>query len=249
MSGVPGTYKNYGKTTTSGILLPATDPLKTEAGTVGVIAGERGSYTAFMVHLMATLSNAPQGSGCIVAMGVDPAGNSNQLCRRTTGDWLWIMGDDHSFGPDLLPRLLSHNVDVVVPHCLKRNPPWAPVVYSHQDEDGWYVSADLPAEGLTQIHAAGSAGMLIRRYVLDAIDDPWFTPTKGSVGLNEDLGFCEKVREAGFKIYCDPGAVLGHISHYTVWPHYRDGQWQIVHEFDQETHIPITRLPAEPVPA
>ena len=216
------------------------------AGTVGVISAERGSYTAFWNMLMTALAAAPPGTGCVTAMGVDVAGNTNQLCRRTKGEWLWVMGDDHSFGPELLPRLLAHNVDVVIPHCLKRNPPWAPVVFTRQDEDGFFRTDELPEDDLVQIWAGGSAGMLIRRHVLDAIGDPWFTPSPNAVGLNEDLNFCRKAREAGFSIWCDTGALLGHISHYTVWPEWRDGSWHLATEYDQDTRIPIQRLEAVP---
>src|SRR3546814_11448924 len=59
-------------------------------------------------------------------------------------------------------------VDVIVPPCLKRSPPYDPVVYSHQNEKGEYVGYnDLPEHGLVPVHAAGTAGMLIRRPVLD----------------------------------------------------------------------------------
>ena len=37
---------------------------------------------------------------------------------------------------------------------------------------------------------------------------------------NEDLEFCRKIRNAGFKIHCDTGAHLGHIAQVIVWPHH-----------------------------
>jgi GT2 family glycosyltransferase len=121
-----------------------------------------------------------------------------------------------------------------------------PVVNSHEDDDGWQVAADLPEQGLTEIWSAGSAGMLIRRRVFDAIDDPWFTPAPDAVGLNEDINFCRKVRAAGFQIWCDPAALLGHIANYTVYPKYADGRWELEHVFDQHTRIPIRRLDEVP---
>ena len=202
---------------------------------IGVTSGEFSRFSKFTTSLIAVMGTLPAGSGLTWAGGVDVSGNCNQLCRKTlAGDyaWLWVMGDDHDFPSDIVGRLLAHDVDVVVPHCLKRQPPWMPVVFSHQNEDGHYVAADLPESGLTEIHAAGSAGMLIRREVLEAVGDPWFTPSPNSEGLNEDLHFCQKVRDVGFGIYCDPQISLGHIALHTVSPRWDGDRWhpEIVHD-------------------
>src|SRR6266498_2105759 len=145
----------------------------------------------------------PPGSKLLWTKGVDIVGNMNTMVREMRGEWLWILGDDHVMDPDLLQRLLARNVDVVVPLCLKRSPPYDPVVYSHQNELGEYVGADLPSSGLVEVHAAGSAGMLVSRRVLAELEDPVF---ESHGGLNEDLTFCAKARDAGFRIWCDVDA-------------------------------------------
>ena len=224
-------------------------PRRRGAVTIGVITGELARFQLFQTCLFGAMAAAPRGSRLVTAMGVDLAGNCNTLVRETLQhdtDWLWIMGDDHAFAPELLPTLVAHDVDVVVPHCLKRNPPWMPVVFAEQDAEGTYVTAELPEQGLVPVHAAGSAGMLIRRKVLEAIADPWFEPDPLGTGLNEDLYFCQKVRDAGFQIHCDAGALLGHISIHTVWPRWDEGRWHIGTVHDSHTEIPIRRI--DPVP-
>lgn len=42
-----------------------------------------------------------------------------------------------------------------------------------------------------------------------------FTPIKR---YGEDLAFCTRVHDQGFKMYCEPGVVCGHIGHLTVYP-------------------------------
>lgn len=254
---VPGTYKNGHKTTPGGIILPdAEQPTIQGYGTMGMVTQERGTYAqafnAFQRQHMEMLYRTNGKTLTDIRMGVDVCGQWNSIVRRFLpdgGDWLWLMGDDHDWHPSLLPQLLAHNVDVVVPHVLRRNPPWQGVVNSHQDEDGWHVAAVLPEEGLTKIWSAGSAGMLIRRRVLEAIEDPWFTPAQDAVGLNEDLELCRKMREAGFDIYCDPAAPLGHISHYTVYPHWENGAWHVGHIYDQKQGHVFLRQTPEEVPA
>lgn len=202
---------------------------------VGVISAELSRFSSFFTSLLAVMANLPPGSGLSWAKGVDVAGNCNELARHLlTGNWehLWLMGDDHVFDADIVERLLAHNADIVVPHCLKRYPPWPAVVYSHQDENGMFHKADLPEQGLTEIWAAGSAGMLIRRAVVEALADPWFQSKPGGAGLNEDLYFCEKAREAGFRIFCDPAVPLGHIAIHTVAPVWDGECWhtQVSHD-------------------
>jgi len=201
-------------------------PKKTvKPGTVAVISGELSRYSIFSMALLNLLSY----SGELVShfdwlTGSNVTGNCNDAAKRIQGDWLWLIGDDHVFHPDLLERLVLHDVDVVVPLCLQRSSPYPHVVYEGEQhdaaEEGTHIlHTSLPAEGLTEIYASGQAGMLIKRHVLDAIGEPYFE-TYGK--QNEDLEFCRKIRNAGFKIHCDTSALLGHIAQVIVWPNHHD---------------------------
>lgn len=226
MGRVPGTYTNGNGDAPSG------------GGTIGVMSGElvHADFALALMH-----HHTPPGTKLVWTKGVDIVGNMNTMVRAQTGDWLWVLGTDHVMDFDLLPRLIAHDVDVVVPLCLKRSPPYDPVVYSHQNELGEYVGyTDLPSSGLVEVHAAGSAGMLIRRRVLDALDDPVF---ESHGGLNEDLSFCAKARDAGFRIWCDVDARLGHIGSVDVWPKLdRDGGWEIELRLGNGVHMPVRRI-------
>lgn len=206
---------------------PTRAPLPPAAGTIGVLSGDLARYSDFALALMHTIK--PDGTKLVWMRGVDVVSNMNMMVAAAAtahSEWLWILGDDHVFDPDTLMRLLAHDVDVVVPLCLKRSPPYDPVVYTHQNEIGEYVGAhDLPEHGLHKIHAAGTAGMLVRRRVFEAIDWPPFATEGG--GLNEDLTFCKRVREAGFDIHVDVDVPIGHISQISVWPLFEEGEWKI----------------------
>lgn len=222
----------------SGVPLPTNFP----PGLVGVIAGDLSRFSEFNISLCGVIAASPVGTELVYTRGVDVSGNCNEIIRKATSnpkfEWVWILGDDHTFEQGTLLRLLEDlilnpDIDVLVPHVLKRTPPWPPVVYSHQDRDGYYVAADLPDKGLTRIHAAGSAGMLVRRHVLEALEDPWFRPAPDAAGLNEDLYFCQKVRDAGFEIWCDPAIPLGHIAVHSVRPSFEHGEWNVAFVFDE----------------
>jgi hypothetical protein len=206
------------------------------AGMIGVIAQDTARFSMFGASVSSI--QAPFGSHCQWVLGNDITDNCNRLIRHGQesgvnfpGEWLWLLGDDHAFPPFTLNNLLAHDVDIVVPLCLTRLPPFEPVMFS-----GWYDEEngvrkrvwldDYPDGGLIDIHSAGSAGMLIRRHVLEAMEEPWFQkyPKNGSY-LAEDLYFCDRARELGFSICADLDTKFGHISSTIVWPQQTDGGW------------------------
>ena len=205
-------------------------------GTIGVVSGELTRYADFSLALLHILK--PPGTKLAWVQGVNISHNCNRLVKNMVGDWLWMIGDDHIFDPDILVRLLEHDADVVVPLCLKRSAPFDLVIYSGENEEGQLraFSDDLPESGLVEVHAAGQAGMLVRRHVLEAIPDPVFE-TYGT--QNEDIVFCRKIREAGFKIWCDVDTQLGHIGLMHVWPKYQDDSWGVGLNVGDGQEIPL----------
>lgn len=141
-------------------------------------------------------------------------------------EWMLFLDDDHVYPADLLPRLLTHEEDIVCSLYLQRQHPFGPIAYSHREETNYIpiVLHDTPQEGLIEIHAAGASGMLIRSEVFRAIEYPWFV--HGRVGdlwnASEDLIFCEKAHEAGFDIHLDLEARLGHLTPSAIWPSVSD---------------------------
>lgn len=199
-------------------------------GTIGVPCADLARHTAFTYSLSTLIQ--PEGTVLRMQRSANICENLNAIIRELEGDWLWVLGDDHVFEPDLLMRLLAHDVDIVVPMCWKRMAPFALVAYMEEGEtvlpDGetyplWKPLAahELPEHGLVPIDGAGGAGMLIKRHVLEALRDPWFENSTGSY-VNEDVNFCLKAREAGFKVLLDVEAQLGHIGTFEIWPHRND---------------------------
>lgn len=153
--------------------------------------------------------------------------------KACKGDWLWFMDDDHSFPPDLLLKLIERKVDVVAPLYLTRRSPFGPVMagapFEGTSKRPFYRLSPQLA-GLREVDAVGTAGMLIRRHVWEAIDPLWFT--LGQIedgeadGFAEDLSFCRRVRKAGFKIHVDLDNPMGHRLGAVVTPvRLQDGRW------------------------
>lgn len=159
--------------------------------------------------------------------------NLNRAFRELPADtqWVWLLADDHVFSPNLLMDLLAHDVDVVVPLCAKRTPPYRLVVGGGTtvERDGTTYPALRPfdldevPDGLFPVELAGTAGMLIRREVIDEVGDPWFKSSDG-LYMNEDFMFVRKVRAHGYEVMCDPHLYLGHIGSMQIWPGRHEGR-------------------------
>jgi hypothetical protein len=212
------------------------------SGTVGIIANDVGRWSLFYVSL--TQLKHPPNTRIDWGLSNDLAGARNMLVERSLqegSEWLMFMDDDALFPEDQLMRLLAHEKDVTCSLYLQRQQPFSPIAYSGV-EDGLYMPLhlpDYPSEGLIEIHAAGASGMLIRSEVFRAIEYPWFE--HGRVGdlwnASEDLIFCEKAHEAGFDIYLDLEARLGHMSPSAVWPSWVDEEWAVGFSVADGAHL------------
>ena len=201
------------------------------AGTVGVVIGSLARYRALFTSL--EMLKVPKGTALVYAEGADIQQNCNTLVDGITGEWLWIMGDDHRFKPDVLMNLLAHKVDMVAPMVCKRGPTFKPVCYRiadvgnpHNELHTWEtLQKDFPQGGLAQVDAVGSAGLLVKRQVFAATPKPWFEFTRYA---SEDINFCLSARKSGFKVHIDLDQTMTHITPVDLEPFRRpSGQWII----------------------
>ncbi len=206
-------------------------------GAICIASGELARYPHF-THSMLNLLR-PKGTIIEMNMGLNVAANFNAGVRKMMAydhlQWVWIMGDDHEFAPDTLLRLLEHEKDIIVPLVVRRQAPFIPVLFKEPESNTplgqfppyhWH---QLPAHGLLEVYTAGSAGMLIRRPVMEALQDPWFELGKMGKDLtNEDTHFCLKAQQAGFKIFADTDAQMDHWTPMSFRPvKSKDGAWTV----------------------
>ena len=223
--------------------------LASQPGCVALPTSEIGRFMLFTISLAGTVQ--PRGSRIHAAASANVIENLNSIVREMMPDerWLWVLGDDHVWPTDTLQVLLAEmdahpEADLMVPLVVKRNPPWHLVLYhlleGRYDENGIqllrpYSFEEIPPSGVLEVDAAGSAGMLIRREVLDAVGDPWFNSTPDRDGrqviMNEDITFCLRARELGFRLFATTAATMGHLGIFNVRPAYRENRWGALTEF------------------
>lgn len=199
-------------------------------GVIGVATYFLGRYREFDMALNRV--QAPAGTIVEWLMGINVAFNFNNMVRYVLEneglEWLWILGDDHVFEPDLLSKLLDRDVDVVVPLCLRRSNPFLPVVQTPAVDgfkaSGWeFLRGKTGCVDVTDSASLGNAGMLVKRKVLETCNKPWFANGQINPELNSsDLYFYENIKRNGFRIHLDVDNFIGHLSHMAVWPKRND---------------------------
>lgn len=123
-----------------------------------------------------------------------------------------MVDDDMTFEPDFALRLLDHDVDIVGGLAFKRRPDYQPCVYRKDPKDNEYYPI-LP-NVFQEVDIVGTGGILINMKVFDKIKYPWFETyySEDKRHWSVDFDFCIKAKEAGFKIFVDPEAEMGHIG-------------------------------------
>jgi GT2 family glycosyltransferase len=133
-------------------------------------------------------------------------------------DYLLFIDSDMTVPVDLITRLVSHDKPIVSALAFRRSPGYEPCIFNKLTDTEATFYHDYP-KGLIEVAGTGMACTLIKREVFEKTPQPWFFPTKE---LGEDLIFCKRVREAGFKIYCDTELICGHVGFIEVKEaHYR----------------------------
>jgi Glycosyl transferase family 2 len=210
-------------------------------GTVVIVTGELTRYAASMMAFPQI--QLPFGTQWSWARGLNLAANLNRAIAQATGAWVWLMGDDHLFAPDLVMRLLECDLDMVAPVCLLRSPPYAPIIYRTESDDGSFElwpASELPTAGVHPVAACSMAGMLIRRQVFAEMRYPWFEVGQIQTDqLGEDLWFWHKARLAGLTPYVNCDLTIDHITPTAIRPvRLPEGGWGV--QFDPTCQIPAT---------
>lgn len=125
---------------------------------------------------------------------------------------LLMIDDDMTFEPNFALKLLEHDVDIVGGLAFKRRPDYQPCVYRQNEKDEQYYPI-LP-EIFQEVDVIGTGGILIKMEVLQKMKYPWFETFYDEKGqhYSVDFDFCIKAKKAGFKIFVDPSAEMGHIG-------------------------------------
>ena len=138
-------------------------------------------------------------------------------------DYVLWLDSDMVFKPDTLIRMMDtlqkNELNILTGLCFRRVPPYTPTLFDKLEMDGKnciHTEFDEIPEELFEVGGCGFAAVLMKTDVfldVSAKFGAMFTP----IGQNgEDASFCMRARECGYKIYCDPKIVIGHVGNIVV---------------------------------
>lgn len=138
-------------------------------------------------------------------------------------DFVMWFDSDMVFPADTLVRLMNtlkeKDLDIISGLYFRRIPPYSPVLFDKLEIEGeaceWSEFTKLPEE-LFEVGAIGFGCVLMKTDVFFDVQTK-FGQMFAPIGRNgEDVAFCWRARQCGYKIYCDPALVCGHVGYSVV---------------------------------
>ena len=140
---------------------------------------------------------------------------------------LWL-DSDMVFDADLLEKMIKklqdEDLDILTGLYFRRVPPYSPVLFDTleygENKATWTEYTDLPENALIEVGGCGFGCVLMTTDVLMSVQAKFGTMFQPMQGLGEDLAFCWRARQCGYKIMCDTGLVVGHVGQCVTNDHY-----------------------------
>jgi hypothetical protein len=203
---------------------------------IGIPSSGRTVDVRWALSLQAVGSNAPVGSFTTwqIEISTDRAANREFLAEKAieAGARYFFMIDDDTVCPNYVLRYLTYEIEkdpkIMVAggiYCSKEHPA-RPLVFKRLGDGSywnWKVGDVFDVEGI------GTGAMLIKTELFQHLPKPWFfEPDEAPVnqtrkvgdreipivrsGGTDDLYFCQKVIDAGFRIVAHGGVLCAHIA-------------------------------------
>lgn len=135
-------------------------------------------------------------------------------------EYLFFLDDDVICPPDTIIRLQSHKLPIVSGMYFRRQPPICPCALRNQPGGRqWLTNFKMPE--MVEVDYVGAGCLLIHRDVFrtvkhNSVSSPWFDWTVDRIDMepnnrmSEDFTFCDRVREAGYKVLIDSSIQCRH---------------------------------------
>ena len=199
------------------------------------------NYTYCMVNMVAyhTL-NTTDAVSLKILLGTLIQNQRADLCldaMREGCSHILFIDSDMTFPQDMIGRLLAHDVDIVAANCARRRMPTGPTAQNYDENGKRQPVYTMPESiGLEEIGSVGTGIMLIKREVFQGMNEPgfdmpWEYDNRGYMG--EDVFFCKKAQELGFKVYIDHD-VSKEIGHIGTFEFRHEHTWVMKEQLEKE---------------
>lgn len=119
---------------------------------------------------------------------------------KLKSDYIMWIDSDMKFSHDAISRLVDSDKDIIGCQALMRAFPFASNTYDFDHKQVLYT------DDVVEVKYIGTGFLLVKLDVFNKIGKPYFKCTydenREIQWQGEDLNFCDRAREAGFKIFC-----------------------------------------------
>lgn len=140
---------------------------------------------------------------------------------RGNYDYMLQIDSDQTFPEDALCKMLDRKPDIMTGIYVGGEETHRPVLFTELYKDSHEANAHASKKGLNdlmkkevfEVAGCGAGFLLVREHIIRLMRihlHEWFKPYEG---LGEDVSFCQRARELGFKIYADNTFRVGHIKY------------------------------------
>lgn len=196
---------------------------------IGLSTGEHVRNASFIPSFIGL--QRPDGSFTMTSHGQSPAVSRNTIIKSALDNncsHIFFMDDDMIFPPDTLLKLIEHDKDIVTALYLLRSFPHRPALFDKAYDNGRckFTFLEKGMNGLVKGVNCGLGAVLIKTSIFKDLEEPYVR--LGEIekdGWCDDVGFFNRCRQAGFEIWCDLNAPVGHMANVIIWPENLDGEW------------------------
>lgn len=145
------------------------------------------------------------------------------MAIQMEADFVFWLDSDMVFKSDTLVRMMDtlkkNDLDILTGLYFRRVPPYSPVLFDKLEQNGEiteFSEFKTVPEELFEVGGCGFGCVLMKTDVFFDVQSKFgnmFAP-RGNNG--EDVAFCIRARECGYKIYCDPSIVCGHVGYSVI---------------------------------
>lgn len=145
------------------------------------------------------------------------------MAIQMEADYVFWLDSDMVFKSDTLVRMMDtlkkNDLDILTGLYFRRVPPYSPVLFDKLEQNGEiteFSEFNKIPDALFEVGGCGFGCVLMKTDVFFDVQSKYgnmFAP-RGNNG--EDVAFCIRARECGYKIYCDPSIVCGHVGYSVI---------------------------------
>lgn len=130
-------------------------------------------------------------------------------------DYIMWVDSDNIIPRDAVKKLIGSGKDIISGVYAKKLIGSKDVILLNKDKEQGYkfLTTEVVNTGIIEVDAVGFGCVLVKvdvfRKLFEITGRGWFK-TNQELGVGEDIYFCEKAKEIGYKVYADTSVLCGH---------------------------------------